>query len=48
MKCTNKEQETCEVEKRGCEGCFYYQEEEEEVNEQKVSKCTNNKSDKTN
>lgn len=23
MKCTNKEQETCGVEKRGCEGCCY-------------------------
>ena len=23
MKCTNKEQETCEVEKRTCEGCYY-------------------------
>ena len=23
MKCTNKEQETCQVEKRGCGGCFY-------------------------
>lgn len=23
MKCTNKEQEACESEKRGCEGCYY-------------------------
>ena len=23
MFCTSKEQETCEVEKRGCEGCYY-------------------------
>lgn len=23
MNCTNKEQETAECEKRGCEGCFY-------------------------
>ena len=23
MKCTIKEQETCELEKRGCEGCYY-------------------------
>lgn len=22
-KCTSKEQETCEVEKRGCKGCYY-------------------------
>ena len=25
MKCTDKEQETCEVEKRGCKGCAYYE-----------------------
>lgn len=25
MKCTNKEQETCEFEKRGCIGCAYYE-----------------------
>lgn len=24
MNCTNKEQETCEVEKMGCIGCAYY------------------------
>ena len=29
MNCTNKQQETAECEKRGCEGCFY--------NEQKLS-----------
>lgn len=23
MNCTNKQQETAECEKRGCEGCFY-------------------------
>ena len=23
MKCTNKEQETCQVEKMGCDGCAY-------------------------
>lgn len=23
MKCTEKERDTCNVEKRGCEGCFY-------------------------
>lgn len=23
MKCTEKEQQSCRVEKRGCEGCFY-------------------------
>lgn len=26
MFCTSNEQETCEVEKRGCEGCFYNKE----------------------
>lgn len=26
MNCTNKQQETAECEKRGCEGCFYNQE----------------------
>ena len=25
MICTNKEQETCNEEKMGCEGCFYNQ-----------------------
>lgn len=23
MKCTSKEQDTCNVEKMGCKGCFY-------------------------
>ena len=23
MKCTDKEQDTCRVEKMGCEGCYY-------------------------
>lgn len=26
MLCTSKEQETCDVEKRGCEGCYYNKE----------------------
>ena len=26
MKCTEKEQETCNVEKRGCENCYYNKE----------------------
>lgn len=25
-KCTDKEQETCNVEKMGCEGCYYKEE----------------------
>ena len=32
MKCTNKEQETCESEKRGCEGCYYNNDIEKDVN----------------
>lgn len=30
MFCTSKEQETCEVEKYGCEGCYYNSKEIEE------------------
>ncbi len=33
----------CRVEKMGCPGCKHY-EKEEERNEQKISKCANNKS----
>lgn len=32
MKCTNKEQETCESEKRGCEGCYYNNDIDQKVN----------------
>lgn len=28
--CTDKEQETCQVEKMGCKGCYYNQEKENE------------------
>lgn len=31
MKCTNKEQETCQVEKRGCEGCAYNEKSADEM-----------------
>ena len=31
MKCTSKEQDTCNVEKMGCEGCFYNKTSNEEV-----------------
>ena len=24
MFCTSREQDTCDFEKRGCEGCFYF------------------------
>lgn len=30
MNCTNKQQETAECEKRGCEGCFYNEREKKE------------------
>ena len=38
MKCTDKEQETCNVEKLGCEGCAYA--EEIDVLREKVEKLT--------
>lgn len=31
MKCTSKEQDTCNVEKMGCEGCFHNRASNEEV-----------------
>lgn len=31
MFCTSKERETCDVEKRGCEGCFYMNEEKVKI-----------------
>ena len=31
MFCTSKEQESCEVEKRGCKGCYYNGMSEEEI-----------------
>ena len=48
MKCTGTtdDWDHCRVEKMGCPGCHYYR--KERTNEQKVSKCTKNKSDKTN
>ena len=33
MFCTSKEQETCRVEKRGCEGCFYSTSKELDITE---------------
>lgn len=42
---TQRDKESCEVEKYGCEGCNYYK--EEEKNEQKTSECANDKSNKT-
>lgn len=32
MKCTNKEQETCELEKRGCKGCYYNNDIDQDIN----------------
>lgn len=40
MKCTSKEQETCQVEKMGCKGCAYY---EKEIAKMDRSYCTNGK-----
>lgn len=37
----------CRVEKLGCPGCHHFKKEEIE-DEQKVSECSKNKSDKTN
>ena len=34
MKCTSKEQDTCNVEKMGCKGCFYEENELESFIEQ--------------
>lgn len=31
MICSEKERETCEVEKRGCDGCYYNKPREEEI-----------------
>ena len=31
MKCTNKEQETCQVEKMGCDGCAYREKSADEM-----------------
>ena len=44
-RCTGKEydREHCQTEKLGCKGCHYFI--EEEINEQKISKRTKNKSD---
>ena len=36
----------CRVEKMGCPGCYHYKE-RGEINEQKVGKCADNQSDKT-
>ena len=48
MKCTGKEWLTCQVEKMGCEGCYYYEEKEEDTDEQEVSEHANSEGDKTN
>jgi len=32
MNCTNKQQETCEVEKFGCNGCYYNEKTADEKN----------------
>ena len=50
---TDYDRAYCREEKMGCEGCDHYkrqreQEKEDDNNEQKISKRTENKSDKTN
>lgn len=45
---TNYDREHCEVEKMGCNGCYYYRDEEETIDEQKVSKHSKSKSNSTN
>lgn len=35
MKCTSKEQETCNKEKLGCEGCYYNEKDNKKVKETK-------------
>lgn len=32
MKCTDKERETCNVEKMGCEGCYYNEDNDRDIN----------------
>ena len=44
---TGYDMDHCRIEKMGCHGCNYYKE-EDELNEQEISKCTNYKSDPTN
>ena len=49
-KCTGTDYDMthCQEEKIGCEGCHYYKEEEEIINEAKTSECAEDKGDKTN
>ena len=51
MKCTGTsyDWDHCRVEKMGCPGCYHYKMvREENEDEQKISECSKNKSDKTN
>lgn len=43
MTCTNKQQETCEVEKRGCNGCAYREKTADEMFEELGYKKIENK-----
>lgn len=36
MKCTDKERETCNVEKMGCEGCYYNENKNRDIEELKT------------
>ena len=31
MKCTDKERQTCNVEKMGCEGCYYNEDNDRDI-----------------
>ena len=50
MECTGTDYDRlhCGVEKMGCEGCYYKPITKEKENEQSISKCSKNKSNKTN
>ena len=36
MKCTDKERETCNIEKMGCEGCYYNEDNDRDIEEFKI------------
>ena len=36
MKCTDKERQTCNVEKMGCEGCYYNEDNDRDIEELKT------------
>ena len=44
MKCTDKERETCNVEKMGCEGCYYNEDNDRDI-EKLIEELTNARPD---